>query len=314
MSDVWNNLKSGEGRRVDAEGKFDFFWVILEKDSAALFLRLPDNFDDTISTPNFKSLEVQFRQLTHKALVVRLLDNTQKDIFLTLCKDVVAAAEKGQDLIDAVNRALRQTRRWIFLLRSGGQRGLTIEEQRGLVGEMNFLCNLSDRLGPAAAIEAWKGPEGSSKDFEFPELCIEVKAHRGAAKPHIRISSEDQLADVEGAIVYLQVYDVDSAVLPEGQTLHELVRMTMSRFEHDQHIFERFQDLLDAAGYNEEDDYSERRWIIGVSRTYRVENDFPRISGSLPVGVANVGYTIALSACEPFKVQDIEFSKVAGVI
>ena len=197
MPDVWQNLRSGDGLRVSKEGKFDFFWAVLEQNTVAMILRLPEGVDCTLAVPKFKSLEVNFRQLDKMSLVLRLLDDTQRDLFHTLCKDVVLAAEQGQDLNDAVARAIRRTRRWSFLLRGGSQKGLSVEEQRGLVGELAFLGEIKTKLGAAAAIEAWKGPEGSPKDFEFPGVCVEVKARRGAAKPLVRISSEDQLADVE---------------------------------------------------------------------------------------------------------------------
>ena len=313
MNDVWHGLRLGEGRRVGAEGKFDFYWSVLEQNTVALVLRLPDGFDNKVSVPRFKSLAVGIRQLDKAALVLRLLDGTQRELFHTLCADVVSAAEQGQDLNDAVARAIRRTRRWSFMLRSGPQNGLSIEEQRGLVGELAFLAELGEQLGSSAAIEAWKGPEGSSKDFEFPNLYVEVKARRGAAKPHVRISSEDQLADVAYAELFLRVYDVDSAIVPEGLTLHDIVDKMNARFSDDQIVFDRWQSLIDATGYDADDDYSDRRWVVGLERTFNVANGFPRIAGPVPVGVSQVGYSIALEACEPFKCEKIDYSKIAGV-
>ena len=119
MNDVWHGLRLGEGRRVSAEGKFDFYWSVLEQNTVALLLRLPDGFDDKVIAPRFKSLAVGIRQLDKAALVLRLLDGTQRELFHTLCTDVVGAAEQGKDLDDAVARAIRRTRRWSFMLRSG---------------------------------------------------------------------------------------------------------------------------------------------------------------------------------------------------
>ena len=313
MSDVWHGLRPGDGRRVSAQGKFDFFWAALEQNTSALLLRLPEGFNDNVPVPKFKSLEVGFRQLDKATLVLRLLDSTQRELFHTLCIDVVGAAEQGEDLEDAVALAIRRTRRWSFLLRSGSQNGLSVEQQRGLVGELTFLEELESELGPSAAIEAWNGPEGSSKDFEFPGLCIEVKARRGAAKPHVSISSEDQLADVAKAQLFLRVYDVDSAIVPEGLTLHELVDRLQSRFNDDQYIFERWLQLLDATGYDAANNYAERRWVVGLARTYQVVEGFPRIRVPLPIGISNVAYSIALEACEPFKCSKIQYTKLSGV-
>jgi hypothetical protein len=313
MNDVWRGLRPGDGRRVRAQGKFDFFWAVLEQNTAALLLRLPDGLDDSLPVPKFKSLEVGFRQLDKTTLVLRLLDSTQTELFHTLCLDVVGAAEQGEDLEDAVALAIRRTRRWSFLLRSGSQSGLSIEEQRGLIGELTFLEELVSELGPFAAIEAWKGPEGSSKDFEFPGLCIEVKSRRGASRPHVSISSEDQLADVPHAQIFLRVYDVDSAIVPDGLTLHDLVDRMQSRFADDQYTFERWLQLLEATGYDAANNYAERRWVLGLARTYEVVEGFPRIPVPLPSGIANVGYSIALETCEPFKCLKIQYANLSGV-
>jgi hypothetical protein len=312
MPDVWQNLRPGDGLRVSTEGKFDFFWAVLEQNTVAMILRLPEGVDCTLAVPKFKSLEVNFRQLDKMSLVMRLLDDTQRDLFHTLCEDVVLAAEQGQDLDDAVARAIRRTRRWSFLLRGGSQKGLSVEEQRGLVGELAFLAEIKTKLGAAAAIEAWKGPEGSPKDFEFPGLCVEVKARRGAAKPLVRISSEDQLADVDGTDLFLRVYDVDSSIAPEGQTLHDIVAYAQLQFSDDQTAFDRWQDLLDATGYDLNAEYSERRWVVGLARTYSITEDFPRIAGTMPIGVSDVGYSIDLEACEPFQCEAIDYRNIYG--
>ena len=108
MNDVWHGLRLGEGRRVGAEGKFDFYWSVLEQNTVALVLRLPDGFDNKVSVPRFKSLAVGIRQLDKAALVLRLLDGTQRELFHTLCADVVSAAEQGQDLNDESLRVCRR--------------------------------------------------------------------------------------------------------------------------------------------------------------------------------------------------------------
>ena len=313
MNDVWDGLRLGEGRRVKADGKFDFFWVVLEQNTVALILRLPEEFEHSTNMPQLKSLEVCFRHLDNTALVLRLLDATQRELFFTLCSDVVSAAEQSDDLEGAVERAIRRTRRWSFLLRGGSQKGMSIEEQRGLVGELTLLEELAAAVGSAAAIESWKGPEGASKDFEFPGLCIEVKARRGAAKPNVRISSEDQLADVAKSELLLRVYDIDSAVVPKGQTLHEIIARLQFKFAEQEDVFDRWQTLLDATGYDIEHNYSDRRWAVGLARTYVIAEGFPRIIAPLCIGVSNVAYSIALEACEQFKCEKIDYAKITGV-
>ena len=299
-TDVWTGLTADRGQRVEAASKFDFFWAVLENDCPALVLFLPAGVAEVENLPKLKQIEVRFRNLDKRAFVLRLLDHAQKEPFFAMCRDIFEAAEVAETVELALNRAIRRTRRWHFLLKGGNTKGLSIEEQRGLVGELTFLRELSDQIGPAAAIEAWKGPEGSSKDFEFPHCCIEVKARRGAAKPFVRISSEYQLSDVEEGSLFLRVYNVDGAVLPDGETLHGHVALTADYFDENDWAFAQWQDLIDATGYASEGDYSNRRWIVGLTRTFEVADGFPRIVEPIPEGVGSLTYAIAISACEPF--------------
>ena len=302
--DPWEKLDPDDAKRVDVEGRFDFFWVVLEAGMPGLMLRLPSLPDPRPRLPKLKNLVASFRSISGgSAFVLGLKERSQVEIFETLCRDVVEAGEAGEDLDAALSRALQRTRRWHHLLRGGRPGGLTVEEQRGLVGELAFLRELVSALGPETAVEAWTGPTGSAKDFEIIGTCVEVKARRVAAKPFVAISSEDQLADVEGSRLCLRVVNVASAILPEGQSLHDHVRMTAYLFEEDGGAFEAWEEALYSTGYDPENDYNERRWLLGVATDYEVMEGFPRISSPLVPGVDNVRYSVALDACEPFKLE-----------
>ncbi len=302
--DPWERLAPDEAKRVDIAGRFDFFWVVLEAGMPGLMLRLPGLPQPLPRLPKLKNLVASFRPVASgTAFVLGLKERSQVEIFQTLCLDVVAAGEAGIDRDDALSRALQRTRRWHHLLRGGKTNGLSVEEQRGLVGELAFLREIVSAFGPETAIEAWTGPAGSAKDFELIGSCVEVKARRVAAKPFVAISSEDQLADVDGCRLYLRVVNVASAVLPEGQSLHDHVRLTGQVFEEDGTAFEAWEEALYSTGYDPENDYDDRRWLLGATTDFEVMEGFPRISTPLASGVENVRYVIALDACEPFKLE-----------
>jgi hypothetical protein len=303
--DPWKRLDPDEAKRVDVAGRFDFFWVVLDAGMPGLMLRLPNLPQPLPRLPKLKNLVASFRPVSvGSAFVLGLKERSQVEIFETLCRDVVEAGEAGADHDEALARALQRTRRWYHLLRGGKTNGLSVEEQRGLVGELAFLRELVIAFGPNTAIEAWTGPTGSAKDFELIGSCVEVKARRVAAKPFVAISSEDQLADVEGSRLCLRVANVASAVLPEGQSLHDHVRMTAEMFEEDGGAFEAWEETLYSTGYDPENEYDDRRWLLGRAAHYEVKEGFPRISSPLAPGVENVRYAIALEACEPFRLED----------
>lgn len=310
--DPWKGLTQGNMRRVNAEGRFDFFWATVEKGAPALVMRVREGVEHKADLPKLKNLDIRFRTVGGPALVLSLLDPSQREIFETLCRDIVSAGEDAPDDESALQRVVRRTRRWFFLLKGGSATGLSLEEQRGLVGELACLRELAEVASPETAVEGWMGPLGSAKDFEFPDVCIEVKARRGAAKPYVRISSEDQLTDIAERSLFLRVYDVDSAVLPEGLSLHDHVNLTYALLEQNPDCLDWFENCLEAVGYDRSHDYEKRRWIVGRTRTFEVSDGFPRITSPLTTGVQNITYSIDLAECVKFETTTDPATLVAG--
>lgn len=311
----WEGLSFDQARRVDRNGQRDFFWAVVENDAPALVLDIGPETKPVYPLPKIRSLDIRYGNIgASPALVVSLRDVEQIDLFATLCRDVVLAGEEGQDAPDALNRSIRRTLRWHHLLRGGTSDRLGVEEQRGLVGELQLLGLLCDRIGVRAAIESWKGPEGAAKDFELFLQCVEVKARRGAARPYVQISSEDQLADVDAADVFLRVYEVDAAVRPEGHTLTDHVKQIDEAFKMgDLEAYQMWETALAAVGFDWDHDYSDRRWSVGKVSTFLVEGEFPRLPTPVPNGVINVKFAVSLEACQPFVVTENDFEAKLAV-
>lgn len=305
--DPWKTLAAGgvDARRVDPNGQFDFFWVISGNGEPGLLLQLGHDVDVPNKLPKMRSLDLGFRTVGGaRSLVLILKDAEQRELFTTLCLDVVHAAEAARDGSDALQRAIRRVLRWHHMLRGGRSDLLSIDEQRGLVGELQFLHRLIDLIGPHPAIEAWKGPSGSAKDFELDQCLIEVKARRGAAKPFVQISSEDQLAGVDGCRLYLVVSSVDAAIKPAGMTLTDHAQVLEKLFAvTDPEVYDLWEQALAETGFSFEDDYSDRRWTVGKTTEFEVASGFPRIDVPLRTGVSGVRYSIALDACGPFAIE-----------
>lgn len=303
----WEGLVPGavDARRVDSGARWDFFWWVSDRSEPALIFRLENGAVEAHPLPRIRSLDIRYREVPGaRALVILLREPEQGELFATLCRDIVRAAEAASTSEDALARTIRRALRWHHLLRGGRAGLLSIEEQRGLVGELHFLQHLCEVIGPRAAIEAWKGPEGAAKDFELDGCLVEVKARRGAARPYVQISSEDQLADVPGQRLFLNIYDVDAAIKPAGLTLTDHARVTDERFRNaDMMAYSLWETALDATGFSFEDDYSERRWSVGRIQHFEVRGCFPRLPVPLPVGVGSVRYSIALEACQPFLIE-----------
>ena len=305
--DPWEGLGSGgvDARRVNPASPYDFFWVVSGKDEPGLLLRLSADTAEIKPLPKLRSLDLAYRNVAgHKSLVLLLRDEEQRELFANLCKDIVKAGELGTDNRDALNRAIRRTMHWHHLLRGGKSGLLSLEEQRGLLGELQFLLHLIDLIGPRAAIEAWKGPFGASKDFELDGCLVEVKARRGAAKPFVQISSEDQLSDIDDCRLFLVVSAIDAVVKPNGLTLTDYVTEVEKLYAvADPEAYSLWEEAIMSTGFDFEDDYADRRWNIGKSLHFEVVDGFPRIANPPPLGVSAVRYSISLDACSNFSVE-----------
>jgi hypothetical protein len=312
--DPWHGLSAGsiDARRVSREGRHDFFWALSGLSEPGLVLRLTTGADEPRPLPRLRNLDIAFRDVEGgRALVILLKDGEQRELFAGLCEDIVRASEAASENQDALVRAIRRTTRWHHLLRGGRADLLSLDEQRGLLGELQFLMRLVGLIGPRAAIEAWRGPAGASKDFELDCILVEVKARRGAARPHVQISSEDQLSDVPGTRLFLVVSAIDAAIKPNGLTLTDHVRAVERIFaEADTESFRLWDEAIHASGFDQDDDYSDRRWNLGLTLDHEVEGDFPRIVTPLMPGVASVRYSISLDACAGHRLEDGELDQL----
>ncbi|RWN64206.1 MAG: PD-(D/E)XK motif protein [Mesorhizobium sp.] len=303
----WNGLgRNGvDSRRVDQFGRWNFFWAVMPKQNPALALVLSSPPTKTEKLPTLRSLETGFATLSGgPTFYLRLKDLDQLDLFEALCRDVMHFAEGAKTEDEALDRLIGRTNRWHYLLRGGRGNLLTEEEQKGLVGELTVLIRLAALVGPQAAIVAWKGPTGSPKDFEMHGHCIEVKSRRAAAQPFLQISNEFQLSDVEGHRLWLCVLAVDKVASPFGETLNDIVKRVGSvLLQAYPSIAEDWERCLSAAGYRQEDNYADFRWVVSSPAWHEVAAGFPRVELPLPQGVTDLKYTIALAACEAFAID-----------
>jgi hypothetical protein len=245
-------------------------------------------------------------------LTLKLLDSAHKGVFLTLCRDIVELTEKAATEAEAVSLTLSRTWRWHRLLRAGHDDRLSAEEQKGLIGELTvFEKVLLPLMSTADAVAAWRGPLGSSKDFEIGRVCVEAKARKGAAPPFVSISSEDQLDDDGLDGLFLHVTQVDRATEEsEGATVTEIARRVTGQIElAAPGAVNDFEAILAAAGLKWEHDYTDFVWLVGESRIYGVSDGFPRLVRSqVASDVSRVKYNVELSGCEEFRLSTGELA------
>jgi len=301
----WSGLEAGkvDTRRVSASARWNWFWAVMPRADVALVLQLTDLPNPAPDLPKLRNLEIRFQTLPGgPILYIRLKDNAQLELFETLCRDVMAAGELAGNEAEALERAIGRTFRWHYLLRGGKLDVLSEEAQKGLIGEIEVLKLLIATLGAKPALTAWTGPSGAPKDFELKVDCIEVKARRGASQPFVKISNEYQLSDVPCRSLWLAILAVDKVQPPNGRTLTEHVDEVTDLLQRTEPSVIMDWDMhLADAGFDVLHDYSAWRWIVSSPEFHAVAEGFPRIAAPVPLGVAGVTYTLALSACTPFR-------------
>lgn len=316
-----NASQSVNAKRVDAELPWDFFWARDVERRCLLLLAYTHDAAPHIHLPRVRGIEVTttsaFDQ-DQEMVVFRLMDTAQRDLFQKLCRDIVASTTKATCEREAVAIALRRTWRWHHLLRGGGDARLSSEEQKGLIGELLVLERyLLSTFNVADALNSWHGPLHAPKDFEVGAICIEAKARRGPSKPYVAISSEYQLDTSGMDMLFLHVVELDRAMVGDDEafTVSDVAeRVRGSVLDKDSGQADVLETLLEATGFRWEDDYSDHRWREGLSRVFRVSDDFPRVCAArLPMGVGEVKYTVSLQACSEHEVSpDMLLASLTG--
>jgi Putative PD-(D/E)XK family member, (DUF4420) len=321
IDDPWEGLEPPpdadviNARRVDAKLPWNFYWARSADRRCLLILGHEQGSSPQNRLPVIKGVDVSLSdsdQQGHRMLTLKLHDSAQRDIFHQLCLDIVASASRANSEREAVELTLARTWRWHHLLRGGASQKLSPEEQKGLIGELVVLEYLLLPVHSAFdAVAAWRGPLGAPKDFEIGRVCVEAKARRGAAEPHVMISSEHQL-DLSGTdALFLHVVELAAATdqSDDGFSVSDIAnRLHQQIAGVDASAADHFDSLLVANGLNREDDYSDSRWIRGPDRLYRVGEGFPSVTpGQFPSGVSGVRYSVSLPDCEAWRVSSDEF-------
>jgi hypothetical protein len=248
----------------------------------------------------FKGVEVFAIELDDSIeLNVYLLDNDLKDIFTlfiqNICEDVAECITENE----ALTKTLNVISKWKKLFDKINFNGLTIEQQKGLIGELLFLNYLLDNSKPAASIlNAWTGADFEDKDFVFGTIGVEIKL-TSSKHPKIQISSERQLDAENLSKLYLILF-ITEEVKENGFSLNSLIEQTKQKISTSLEELKFFNERLILLGYLENDrDYYGSMYSLKKSFNFIVGTDFPKVIRSqIPLGIYNTTYCIELSAAE----------------
>lgn len=222
------------------------------------------------------------------------------ELFTKLCWDLMNVASTNKNAEEAI---VQRFKSWMKLFQKGATSTLSINQQKGLIGEVLFLEEKINDTGEDKVIEAWVGPEGADQDFIFMNSWSEIKTTTIASES-ITISSIQQLGGIfPGELV---VYFMDRTST-NGRSVISLP-MLVNRVKSNLKISNQnlFICKLALSGYLEKDSdiYINTKFNVKEKRTYNVNVYFPKLTqDNLPCEIVNARYELSLAAIDKFRVK-----------
>lgn len=281
-----------------------------------LIVEVPsDAWPTDLTLPVFKSLNAS---TTSDGKIVKatieLRDHALGDVFTALANDVAGhvAASKGHAA--GVTALVERLERWRRLMEPDAGGGMTLEERRGLFGELRVL-ELAVHAGvqPATALTAWVGPLEAHQDFQRPAVAIEVKATSTKQPQAVTISSERQLDSTGIPRLILVHVSLDERKQGAGLSLPEMILQVRTLLGPA--LESAFDGLVTSYGWlpGHESRYQSPVYAERSVEAFDVIDGFPRlVEGDCPPGLGDVRYVIQLGALTPFEVDVAEMLVLLG--
>jgi len=237
-----------------------------------------------------------------------LQDARFEEVFLRLADTMHSRSSTASTDAIANDRVRAVIEEWRRLLKPRSNDDLTMEELRGLVGELWLILN---RFAPAmdidAAIEGWQGPLGLPQDFFYPtEGFFEAKSI-GPSTTRLRISSAEQL-DVDNLRLLVLIAAGTSESSAGATNLPSLLSQVRDQLSTSGASDVSLNLRLERLGVDVNHPFYRDTWF-SLSRVseYRVGPEFPAIRASLlQAGVEQVRYQLSVDSIAEFRESTME--------
>lgn len=243
-------------------------------------------------------------------LVFTLQDRKFREVFLRLfddCHSRSADAPNEAVALDSIGAVIDEWRR---LMKPRQMGRLSMDELRGLIGELWLVSNrFSLSRSMEAAVVGWLGPLGLPQDFWYPEDGFHEAKSIGPLTTRIKVTSEQQLDAADLELLVLRVANTDDAA--EGAVnLLKLVSKLRAGLTAEAISHDILEERLTALGVDLGDPFYEDTWFVVSSLTrYSVTDGFPAIRASgLPEGLDRVKYQLTVSDLAEFLVEEAKVS------
>ena len=224
-------------------------------------------------------------------------------VFAHLCDDLISTARTECAPDNAGQFLIERIERWQKLLGRDRTGLLTLEEVRGLIGELLFLRNMCPiDQQPEHAVRSWEGPYDAPQDFRLAERFVEVKTC-GPLNLLVWISSAEQL-DRRSMPIVLSVAVVEPSDPQDGRsfTLSSLVNGVRATLEKSRSALQAFDEKMKLTGFVDREEYTRDCFALREFRHFDIQDQFPRLERqSLPDAIVSLEYQLDLLKCLSFE-------------
>ncbi len=291
----------------------DMVLIGIDKEGRKMVLLKDKRAENPLPKPGCTRLEIS-RDLVpldsgmQPYIKIICLDDSLENVFSFLISRLIRLISDGSTPNKATIDAVSEFRR--LLSRAGGPLP-SDEEILGLTGELVFISQIIKK--DQSFWKGWNGPSGSSRDFTWDKIDVEIKASYQAGEPKITINNLNQLEPISGRSLFLfHSIFVDN---PKGNiTVPGLFEEIQSKIEDK----EEFEETVFKAGYSKEHKelWMEYKFSLSECSSYSIDDEFPRINetsfknGLIPESISKIRYEIDLNKVTNFKIENDEVFKM----
>ncbi len=308
----WNKIekpyKNLNAILADKYNFLEFFWA---KDSIGNFIFLLHtklNILQPQKVPKLNGIKISIGQIDKTyQLVLTLTSKEDKDIFYSLCLDLLKSTKNINDESLAIKSILKRLEKWQYFLKSG-RKIIDKKQLKGLIGELYLIKKyLLAEYNSKDVLEFWKAPLQSVQDFELNNMTIEVKTKSSVNS--ITISSYEQLfTQLDYLYLFVVTLSESTKNISQSFNIYDMIDEIRELIGLDNLLLiENFDNLLMHYGFVELIEYEDLYFIISFDEFYKVTDNFPKII-DIPNGIEKLNYKINLDTCKKFLVKENIFN------
>jgi hypothetical protein len=306
----WDSIKEPisnidvNAKLADKDNLLEFYWAKDSIDNLLFILHTSSSIIIKQKVPLLVGIDVSIGSIKNtNQLILTLSEKEDKDIFYSLCLDLLKSSKNINDESLAIKSILKRLEKWQYFLKSG-KKIIDKKQLKGLIGELHLIKKyLLVEYNAKDVLEFWKAPLQAVQDFELNNMTIEVKTKSSVNS--ITISSSKQLfTQLDYLYLFVVTLTESTKNITESFNIYDMIDEIIKLIGLDNLLLiENFNNLLMYYGFVELIEYEDLYFIISSDEFYKVTDKFPKIVDT-PDGVEKLNYRINLGACKDYLVQE----------